>query len=63
MNIRGKELPLTSIIGLGATLGIWIVIMVVEPISRWVGLGWMLLGILGYIIYHRRKSLLPKEGG
>ena len=63
VNIRGKELPLTSIIGLGVTLSIWVVIMVVEPVSRWVGLGWMLLGILGYIIYQRRKGLSSEEGG
>lgn len=63
VNIRGKDLPLTSIIGLGVTLSIWVVIMVVEPVSRWVGLGWMLLGILGYIIYQRRKGLFSEEGG
>jgi len=54
--IKGKEYPLTAILGLLATFSIWIFIIFTEPYSRWMGIGWMLLGILIYFIYsHTRK--------
>jgi APA family basic amino acid/polyamine antiporter len=58
-NIRiGRyDIPLTAVIGLLATLVVWVVVVIVRPYSRWVGLGWMILGIVGYIFYRRRHGL------
>ncbi len=55
LNIRfkGYKLPLTAILGLLALLSIWLVILVVQPFSRWVGLGWMVLGLLCFRLYRR----------
>jgi len=71
-NIRlwGRELPITAIIGLISTFGIWIVILITQPYCRWVGAIWMVIGLIIYCIY-RWKSRLPlthlpkkpKEGG
>jgi APA family basic amino acid/polyamine antiporter len=55
---RGKELPLTAILGLIATSVIWIVVMVTQPFSRWAGLLWMAVGIAIYYIY-RHKHHMP----
>ncbi len=59
IRIKNRELPLTTIIGLIATLTIWIVILVTQPFSRWAGIIWMLIGLIVYCIYRfsRRMSL------
>jgi len=40
-----------------ATSGIWLVIIVMYPYVRWVGFGWMSLGIVVYCIFRRRRRL------
>jgi len=61
IKVKGYEIPLTAVIGLIATLGIWIVIIVTQHFSLIVGFSWMLLGLLVYYIY-RRKIKLPLTG-
>lgn len=53
IKIGGRSLPLTAIFGLLSTLTIWVVIIVIEPSSRWAGLAWMAIGIIVYFIYSR----------
>jgi basic amino acid/polyamine antiporter, APA family len=56
INIKGRQIPVTAVLGLLATTFIWVVISITQPYSRWVGISWMLLGILLYIAYsHLRK--------
>jgi APA family basic amino acid/polyamine antiporter len=55
LRIRGKELPVTAIIGLAATLAIWVVIISVQEYSRWTGLGWMGFGLVVYVVSLRRR--------
>ncbi len=57
VRISGRELPVTSILGLASTLIIWLLIIWTQPFSRWVGLIWMGLGILLYIIFRLVKRL------
>jgi len=54
IRIKGREIPISSIIGL-STSTIWIIILITQPYSRWVGLGWMFLGIIIYIFLQRRR--------
>jgi len=56
LRIRGRELPVTAIIGLVATLAIWVVIITVQEYSRWTGLGWMAfgLGVYAVLLWRRR---------
>ncbi len=58
VRIKGYELPISAIIGLVATSAIWIIILITQPYSRWVGLGWMVAGAIIYYFY-RRKEHLP----
>ncbi len=58
IRIRGRDLPVTAILGLLATAFVWIIISITQPYSRWVGLAWMFGGLIIYYIY-RRKSHLP----
>jgi APA family basic amino acid/polyamine antiporter len=59
---RGKDLPVTAILGLLANTGIWIVVMVTQPFSRWAGLGWIAGGLFVYFTYYlyRRFSTRPE---
>ncbi|MDP2720129.1 MAG: APC family permease [Dehalococcoidia bacterium] len=55
--IKGKELPLTAILGLLSTLTIWIVVLIIQPYSRWVGIGWMAIGLILYYVYRRWRKI------
>jgi APA family basic amino acid/polyamine antiporter len=58
ITIRGRELPISAILGLFATIIIWIIILVTQPYSRWVGIIWMVVGLIIYYLY-RRKQHMP----
>jgi APA family basic amino acid/polyamine antiporter len=55
IKIKGRELPLSALIGFLATLLIWLLIMVTQTYSRWIGLGWMLIGLIIFFIYRWRR--------
>lgn len=62
---RGKELPITALLGLIATFTIWIVVIVTQPYSRWAGTIWIAVGLAVFLVYRRSKHLplthLPKQ--
>jgi APA family basic amino acid/polyamine antiporter len=58
IRVKGRELPMTAILGLVATFGIWIIIMITQPYSRWVGIIWLVVGLIVYCLY-RWASHLP----
>ncbi len=54
IRIRGVDWPLFAIFG-GLGTGIaWIVVVVQKPGPRWAGLGWLVIGLIGYVVYRRR---------
>jgi APA family basic amino acid/polyamine antiporter len=67
LKIGGREFPITSMIGLVATFGIWIIILITQPYSRWVGIIWMAIGLIIYCLYRWRARLplthLPQKRG
>ncbi len=51
---RGVEWPVFAIVG-GIATGIsFLVIVAQSPATRWVGLGWVVVGLVGYVVYRRR---------
>ncbi|MFC1971353.1 APC family permease [Chloroflexota bacterium] len=58
-NIRNKghELPINAVIGLLATSAIWVIILITQSYSRWVGLGWMAGGVILFYFYQRNRHL------
>lgn len=58
IKVRGKEFPITATFGLFATTAIWIIILITQPFGRWVGIGWMGVGLVIFILF-RRKNKLP----
>ena len=67
IRIRGYEMPMSAIIGLLATATIWIIILVTQPYSRWVGIIWMVVGLIVYCLYRWKAHLplthIPKKPG
>ncbi len=61
IRIKGRELPVSTIIGFLATTAIWLLILVTEAYSRWVGLGWMVIGLIIYIFYRWRRPKPSEE--
>ena len=54
LTIRGVSWPLFAIVG-GVATGISFLVIVVEnATTRWVGLGWIVAGLIGYVVYRRR---------
>jgi APA family basic amino acid/polyamine antiporter len=54
IKIKGRDLPVTALLGLLSTTGIWIVVIITQPFSRWAGLAWMAGGLLIFYLYRRR---------
>ena len=59
LNFRafGTEVPLTAVLGGLGTFGAWIVVMALNPRTLAVGVGWMVLGIVVYVLYRRNQKL------
>jgi APA family basic amino acid/polyamine antiporter len=53
ITIRGRALPVPAIVGAVLMFLLWIVVIVFRAKARWVGGGWMLFGIVGYVIYRK----------
>jgi APA family basic amino acid/polyamine antiporter len=53
IRIRGVQWPLFAIFGALGTGIAWIVVVVQKPGPRWAGLGWLILGLAGYLAYRR----------
>ncbi|MFC1918469.1 APC family permease [Chloroflexota bacterium] len=61
VRIKGYELPLTCILGLVATAAIWLIILVTQPYSRWIGIVWMAIGLIIYYLYRRKQPAAPDQ--
>jgi APA family basic amino acid/polyamine antiporter len=61
VSIRGRQIPLTAVIGGIGTFAAWISVLVLHAEARTVGVGWMVLGMTGYVIYRRRAGLGLRE--
>jgi basic amino acid/polyamine antiporter, APA family len=54
VTFRGVDWPVFALVG-GLATGIsFVVIVVQDAATRWVGLGWVVAGLIGYTIYRRR---------
>lgn len=58
IRFKGYELPISAILGLVTLSIIWIIIIITQSYSRWIGLAWMVVGLIIYYFY-RRKEHLP----
>jgi APA family basic amino acid/polyamine antiporter len=57
VRIRGVSVPLTADFGGLGTFAAWIVVMALNPRTLAVGVGWMVLGVIVYVLYRRNQHL------
>ncbi len=57
IRVRGRQLPLTAVLGGIGTLAAWLSVMALHVDARWVGTAWMAVGLGGYVVYRRRSGL------
>jgi APA family basic amino acid/polyamine antiporter len=62
IRVRGGQLPLPAVFGALACAAGWVAVMVLHERARYVGLGWMAVGIALYVVYRRadETSLLRR---
>jgi APA family basic amino acid/polyamine antiporter len=51
LRVRGVDWPLFAIFGALGTGAAWIVVVVQKSGPRWAGLGWLVIGLAGYVVY------------
>ncbi len=54
--IRGASVPLPAIIGALLSLGGWVSLLIFHHGARYVGVGWLLLGVTFYTIYRKSQG-------
>ncbi|MDQ6605325.1 MAG: amino acid permease [Actinomycetota bacterium] len=57
LRIRGREIPISAVLGGIGTFAAWVSVLVLHVEARTVGLGWMVVGLVGYVIYRCRQGL------
>jgi APA family basic amino acid/polyamine antiporter len=59
VSIAGVSWPLFAIFGGLGTAAAWIVVVVQKPAARWVGIGWLVFGLIFYAVYRRYVVRAP----
>jgi basic amino acid/polyamine antiporter, APA family len=59
--VRGKEIPLSAVLGGLGTFAAWIVVMALNNRTLAIGAGWMLFGLALYVFYRRHERLPLSE--
>ncbi len=57
VRFRGGLLPLTAVLGALGTFVAWVSVLVLHTEARTVGMAWMAIGLVGYVVYRRRSGL------
>lgn len=59
---RGGRLPLPALVGLVTSFAVWISVIATHPAARYVGSGWVIAGIVFYVVYRlsQGKPLLRR---
>jgi len=56
IRIKGKEIPVTAILGGLATFATWFIVVYTHEIGRIVGFAWLAVGLLVYFLYRRFRK-------
>jgi APA family basic amino acid/polyamine antiporter len=61
LRIGGRELPIPAILGFLGTFAIWVVIVILQPLSRYIGILWMLAGLVFFLAYRLKRLVSAKK--
>jgi basic amino acid/polyamine antiporter, APA family len=59
LTVHGIQWPLFALVGAAATGASFVVLVLQNPLTRWVGLGWLAAGLVGFVAYRRRVLDVP----
>src|SRR4051812_11788202 len=59
VRLRGAVVPLGAVLGAVGTFAAWVSVVVLHTEARTVGIGWMVIGMVGYFAYRKRQGLDP----
>jgi basic amino acid/polyamine antiporter, APA family len=57
VRIRGSDIPLTAVLGGIGTFAAWCSVVALHTEARTIGIPWMVVGIVVYVVYRRRQGL------
>lgn len=57
IRIKGRQVPLTAVLGGLGTFAAWILVITTHPYARYIGFIWLLAGLTLYVLYRRRNNL------
>ncbi|MFC1965814.1 APC family permease [Chloroflexota bacterium] len=57
IRLKGHELPITTILGLIGTSTVWLVVVVIQPYSRWVGIAWVIIGLIVNYFFRQKQRM------
>jgi APA family basic amino acid/polyamine antiporter len=60
VRVRGYEIPVGAVVGGIGTFATWVSLIVLHGDARYIGAGWLTVGIVGYLLYRRRLGLDPR---
>jgi APA family basic amino acid/polyamine antiporter len=55
--IRGYSIPLTAVLGALGTFAAWCSVVALHTEARTIGIPWMIVGLVSYVVYRRRQGL------
>jgi len=61
LRIKGSEIPMTAVIGGIGTAAAWVAVTVLHVEARYVGIPWMIVGMVGYFYYRHSQGLDPRK--
>ncbi len=57
IRVRGRQLPVMAVLGGLGTFAAWVSVMVLHVDARYVGTGWMIVGLALFVVYRRREGM------
>ena len=57
IRVRGADLPIMAVVGAVGTFAAWVSVLALHIDARYVGTGWMIVGVIGYVFYRRRNGM------
>jgi len=56
---KGRSLPFTAILGALATLATWILVVITKPEGRYLGICWLIVGLVSYLALRKKAKIKP----
>ena len=59
ITVGRAKLPVSALVGLLATIGVWIDVVISKPAGRNLGFAWMAVGLVCYLMYRKNQRIGP----